>query len=89
MVKEVPFVTFPTTLYFIPGPSRKFTSFHTTSVWGKALGGGEEVLGVSTTGGGDGGEAPLSVSTDFLGGGKAFLATDAGRECFTNFSNSL
>ena len=91
MVKEVPFVTFPTTLYFIPGPSLKFTTFHTTSVWGQALGGGgggEEVLGVSAAGGGGGGEESFSGSTDFLAGGEACLANGAGRGRFIIFSNS-
>ena len=92
MAKEVPFAAFATTLYFIPGPSRKLTVAHATWVLGKVLGGGadgEEVFGVSTTGGGEGGEESLSGSTDFLGGGEACLATEAGWDLFIDFSNSL
>ena len=80
MVKEIPFVTFPTTLYFIPGPSRKLTVAHATWVLGRILGGeagGGEAFGVSTPGGGEGGEEFLSGSTDFLEGDKACLATGA------------
>jgi hypothetical protein len=81
MVNKVPFFTFATTLYFVPGPSRKLTVAHATRVLDK-------VLGVSTTGGGEGGEGPLSGSTDFLGGGEACLATGAGWDRFSDFSNS-
>jgi hypothetical protein len=91
MVKEIPFVTFPTTLYFIPGPSRKLTVAHATWVLGKVLGGRAdgEVLGVSTTGGGECGEESLPGSTDFLGGGEACFATGAGWDRFIDFSNSV
>jgi hypothetical protein len=45
MAKEVPFVTFPTTLYFIPGPPRKLTVAQATWVFGRILAaGGEEVF---------------------------------------------
>jgi hypothetical protein len=92
MAKEVPFFTFPTTSYFIPGPSRKLTIAHATWVLDRVLAGGaggEEVLGVSTTGGGEGGEESLPGSTDFLGGGEACFATGAGWDRFIDFSNSL
>jgi len=91
-VKEVPFGTFATTLYFIPGPSRKLTVAHATWVLGKVFeggAGGEEVFGVATTGGGEGEEESLSGSTDFLGGGEACFATGAGWDRFIDFSNSL
>jgi hypothetical protein len=44
ILREVPFLTLPITLWFIPGPSRKFTKSHTTCV--KRSGGG----GVGITG---------------------------------------
>jgi hypothetical protein len=68
MAKEVPLVAFATTLYFIPGPFRKFTVAHATWVLGSAFGGGgggEEVFGVSTTGGDEGGDDSFPGSTDF------------------------
>jgi hypothetical protein len=92
MVKEVPFITFPTTLYFVPGPSRKFTLAHATSVLGRVFWGGpggEEVLEVSTIGAGEGGDGSFSGSTDFLGGGGACLATGTEWVRFIDFSNSL
>ena len=92
MAKEAPLVAFPTTLYFIPGPSRKFAVDHATCVLARAFGdggGGEEVFGVSTTGAGEGGGETFSGSTDFLGSGGACLATGAGEGRFIDFSNSL
>lgn len=92
MAREVPFVSFPTTLYFIPGPSRKLAVAHATWVLGRVFGGGggeEEVFGVSTTGDGGGGEVSLGGSTDFLRGGGACFATGAGWDRFIDFSNSV
>ena len=83
MVKEVPFVTFASTLYFNPGPSRKLAVAHATWVlgsdfWGEA-GGGEEIFGASTP---EGAEEFLSgstgFSTGFLGGSETCLVTGAG-----------
>ena len=89
MAKEVPFVTFPTTLYVIPGPSRKLTVAQATWVLDRVFGGGEDAFGVSTTGGGEGGEISLVGSTGFCGGGGACFATGAGRDRFSDFSNSV